>query len=287
MKILKTLLKGAVWLLLLGLLLAPLYGIYQISREELRQYEAPEAPVLAETAYGAVARSLRRDMQETVTLKGEFSSESYAEMVLDVRRPDLIHWAIEPGSEIEEGQVIGTLRGEEIVSTVTGIVTTINAYSAENAWLRVQEYTPLVFRCRLSEAEVRAVTGAQALSLADGSPVELRFLSHRRNADGTTTAEFSFESEDCRFGQILEALTLYTGWGYPQVLVLDERCLYQKTVGEEEPWFVRQVTEDGYFIAEREVTPGYTQDGLVAVSGIEEGMFFDTGYGAVAAGGTA
>ena len=68
------------------------------------------------------------------------------------------------------------------------------------------------------------------------------------------------------------------------MLVLPLDCVYQKTPGEDEPWFVRQVTEDGFLIAEIEVKIGYSDNDFAVVNGIEEGQYFDSGYKDVVSG---
>lgn len=284
MRALRGVFKAVFWLLIVALLLVPLYLIYRISNEEMRQYDIADAPVLLETAYGQISGAFRTDIHETVSVRGSFTSNSYAEMNLNYKRPELIHWFIEQGSEIEEGQVIGTYKGEEIYSTVTGIVMLINAYNADNSYLRVLEYEPLVLRCALTDKQLSALKSAEKLTLQDGRIVEINSCSHQRNPDNTTTVELAFDAEGYAYGQVVESLKLETGRGYPQALVVDERCVYQKSEGEDSPWFVRRVTEDGYFIDELEVKLGYRSGSLVCISGIEEGMLFDMGYKAVAAG---
>lgn len=431
---LKKLLKIGFWLIILGLLIAPLFCIWRISNFEMRQYDVPDAPILVETAYGGITHAFRKDMWETmevsgdlvsvayedvlincdqpnlihwsievgsevevgqvvgtfqgeellssaagivdqihmqrreecylrirqysplllrsdltqsqvveltsakeltltdgtpisivwqahrqnpdgttsvelslnatdyklgqilrsvriktdsgdvVVLSGELVSNTFEEILVDCSQPSLIHWCVEIGSEIEEGQVIGTYLGRDIISTSTGILEQINYQSREDCYMRIQLYSPLVLRCNLSQKQLFALTSAPELTLTDGNLVSIVNQNHRRNSDGTTTVDLSFDMDGFAIGQHLENIKVKTGRGYPQALVVDERCVYQKTVGEDEPWFVRQVSEDGYFIQELEVKVGYAADGLICISGIEEDMFFDTGYKALLTG---
>lgn len=64
------------------------------------------------------------------------------------------------------------------------------------------------------------------------------------------------DSAEYIYGMELKNLQLYTGNVYTGSLVLLEKCLYQKEQGENQPWYVRQVTEDGYYISEVTVQCG-------------------------------
>ena len=79
-------------------------------------------------------------------------------------------------------------------------------------------------------------------------------------------------------------LRLYTGRIYRSVLMLDADCVYQKESGEEQPWYVRQVTPEGTFLREIEVCVGYRDGSRVCVTRIEEGTWYDAGYKALMAG---
>lgn len=438
MNVLKKLVKAVFWSGIFALLLTPLFCIYQISNDEMRKYDIQEAPVLRETAYGSVTRPFHTDMWETLTLSGELVSDAVAEMPVDCDQPELIHWRIQEGSEIEVGQLIGTCQGKELISTsagiieqictqrrdacylrirlysplllrcnvtqqqlsaltsagtlrfpdgsavvlarqyrqrnpddttvvelrfeaegysigellqsvkiltdtgkalelsgevvsetfaeipidcdkpelihwsiqegseiekgqmigtclgkplisdYAGIVDRICTESREECYLRLLLYTPLVMRCNLTQKQLFALTSAQALTLSDGSPISIVRLAHRRNPDGTTQVDLSMNPEGYAIGQVLQAVEIHTGRGYPQALVLDSRCVYQNTEGAAEPWYVRQVTEDGYFVRELEVRIGFSSRGLVCITGVEteitEDMYFDAGYKSILTG---
>jgi hypothetical protein len=72
---------------------------------------------------------------------------------------------------------------------------------------------------------------------------------------------------------------------FQKTLVLPVSCVYQKTPGEEEPWYAREVTKDGAVVGEIEVKLGYSNGKQVCVSGPQEGHYYDSGYGSVTAGG--
>ena len=172
MKIVKKLVSGLFWLLIIALLVAPLGLIYQISADEMEAYQTPETPVLRETSMGEACQAMRIDLRESVRVSGKFVSASYAYMELDQRTPSSIRWL----------------------------------------------------------------------------------------------------------------LAIYTGRVYNGTLVLPEDCVYQKEDQEDAPWYVRQVTEDGFLIGEQEVQVGYSDGEYVCVTGVEEGAWFDSGYKAIAGG---
>ena len=277
MRFLKAILKLLFWSFILVLLLAPLALIYGISQAEMRQYDTAEAPVLQETAYGAVMPAFRTDMKDTVTVSGQFISNTCEEFSIDWGRPDLVHWFISEGSEITEGEVIGTIWNEELTSPLTGIVDKMSTYTTGNAYIRVRLLEPLVLSCRVNDAVLNSLQTAAELTLTDGTPVELLRVGFQRNEDNTSTVELRIDREGYSYGQRIEALALYTGYGYSQALVVDEKCVYRKP-GDEEHYYMRQVTEEGFFLREVEVKTGFSSGGLICVSGVDEGQFFDSGY---------
>lgn len=117
-----------------------------------------------------------------------------------------------------------------------------------------------------------------SLTLFDGSKVTLTHIAKVKNYDGSTTVRLSLDREGDDYGTLEEGLPIYLGAGYPQVLVLPADCVYQKNIGDDEPWYVRQVTEDGLLVGEKVVQVTYSDGSQVIVSGVEEGQWFDSGY---------
>lgn len=283
MKILRSILTGIFWLLIIALLVAPLGLIWQISEDEMAQYTTPEVPVLRETAVGDVVQAQRRDVKEYVTLSGSFTSTQYAYMELNSRQASAIRWIVGTGDEIQEGQVLGTYKGSDVVSTVTGILVEMNTYST-SPYLRFRLFSPVELECRVVDRTLSVLKRSDALSTEDGETVTLAYASMQKNSDGTTNVRLSIASEKYTYGQALEELRLFTGRVYQRTLVLPVDCVYQKEPGENNPWYVRKVTEDGVFIMEQEVQTGYSNGDLICVSGVEEGDWFDAGYKAIAGG---
>lgn len=285
MKVIKVIVKSVFFLVILALLLAPLYLIWRISRAEMRVYTAPETPVLRESAYGETVKSARQDVEIFVTVSGTGVSVSFADQELKLRHPEKIRWSVTAGEAVTEGQVLGILDGTEILAEQTGVLTQINAYSNENAYLRYSLLEPVELECAVDSSTLWALENAVALSDGNGTALTLSYTSPVCNPDGSVTVRLAAEAGTYRFGEHVEKLRIYTGKRYPQTLVLDQHCLYQKLPGEGNPWYVRRVTEDGYFIEEIEVQVGYTTGALACVSGISEGDWFDAGVQFMQTGG--
>lgn len=285
MKAVSRIMKCLFWILIIALLIAPIGLIYEISNREKMEYIVPDPPIFVETAYGSIAVSERIDMKESVSVTGTFQSFTYEYMELTQKEPSLIRWDVSVGDEIQAGQSLGTYKGEQIIAECSGLVSEIQAYNSSNAYLKIQQAAPVVLVCDVSPGTLLSLKYAKALSTLDGDPVQLVYTASIRNSDGSTRVHLQIASDDYFLNQSVEEMHLYTGNTYLQALVLPKECLYQKVSGEKEPWFVRQVTEDGVFLAEVEVERGYSNDEFVSVTGIEEGQFFDAGYGQFAKGG--
>lgn len=272
------------WLLIVALLCLPVGLIFQISEAEMAQYEAAEIPALQQTAYGSPVQAVRMDIHESITLSGTFVSDTWADMELSISKTELLRWNVAEGDQIAEGDVLGTCNGRDITSTLTGIILDINVYSGStgNQYIRVRLLEPLVLECEVTQEQLAAVQNYDDLTLADGTALTLEYVSLTRNEDDTTTVRFSLDDgTGYQYGQVLTDFALYTGVTYPQTLVLSEQCVYQKTEGEDQPWYARRVTEDGTFIEEIQVQISGSYDGMVRISGVAAGDWFDSGYRAV------
>lgn len=288
MRILKAVLVCIFWLLIIALMLAPLGLIYQISNNEMAEYATPEALVLRETAIGQAVRAYRMDVPEYVTLEGTFTSNTYDYMELsEYKNPSNIRWLVSVGDEIQEGQVIGTYNGSDVIATITGILVEMNTYTSisSNAYLCFQLFEPIEFSCSVEDRVLSTLRRSESLSMEDGAAVTLVYASRQKNADGTTDVRLSIDTDKYVFGQELEELKVFTGQVYGKTLVLPVECVYQWEEGEDNPWYVRQVSETGIFLAEKEVQVGYSNGDVICVTGVEEGDYFDSGYKAIVGGG--
>lgn len=283
MKIWKALLKGLFWVLIIALMIAPLFLIYQISNEEMQEYATPEAPYLRETAIGAARQATRQDVYEYITVSGTFTSSAYEYIELNYKTPSSIRWIVGIGDEIQEGQVLGTYKGEDVVSTLTGILVEMNTYSSD-AYLRVRLLEPVELSCRVEDQVLSILKRFDSMTTDSGEKVTLVYASRQKNPDGTTDVRLSIESDRFTYGQEVEDLNILTGRCYNRTLVLPVSCVYQKEPGEDQPWYARKVTEDGILIQEMEVKVGYSNGEYVCVTGVQEGDWFDSGYKAIAGG---
>ena len=266
--------------LIVFLLLAPLVLIYLISSKEMKEYAPRPVPEFHETAFGAVSKAVRMDVEETVALSGVFISKTYGFMELALKEPELARWYIRESDEVREGDTIGMYKGDPITASLTGIVSEMNIYSRE-PYIKLLMIEPVELECRISEQELSALERAgDDLVTEDGEHVTILGSSLTRDENGMRTVWLSIDSEYCSLGQAVQGLKLFTGRKYLQALVLDANCLYKKDPGSNE-WYARKVTEDGLFIEELRVGVGYSAGSIVCVTGVNEGDCFDSGYGAL------
>lgn len=283
MKILKSFLTCIFWLLVIALMVAPLGLIYQISNDEMAQYTTPTAPVLRETAIGSIAKATRQDVAVYVTVSGSFTASESVYQELDYKSPDKIRWLVSHGDEVQVGQVIGTYNGENVVSEHTGIIMEMNTYGTD-AYLRIGLFEPVELSCQLDDRTLSILKRSDSLLTDNGETVALLYASQQKNPDGTTNVRLTIDTDKYTYGEALSELRIMTGQVYQRTLVLPVDCVYQKTAGENEPWYVRQVTAEGIFLTEREIQIGYSNGDYVCVTGVEEGEHFDMGYKAIVGG---
>lgn len=287
MTVLKRLPKLLFGLFIIALLLCPLGLIYQISQAEMEQYTVPVLPKLIETSYGDVVQVLRGDMGETISVSGTFVSRSYAYQDLKYGdKNSSIRWQVGPGDEVCEGYTLGSYANNDIVAQYTGLVDSIYSYSTDG-YICYRLFSPVELECSVDDATLTVLKRSSLeLSLLDGTPVEITFLSSMKNVDGSTKVRFSIESESYQYGTFVEDLLMLTGRTFSQALMVRSDAVYQKVEGDNEPWYARVVSEDGVFIKEIEVKVSYSSGDMVCISGeeVEEGAFFDAGYKAVIEG---
>lgn len=279
MKNKKRIATGFFALLILALLVTPLLLILEISRREMDQYTVPETPIFRETAYGFPEMPQRMDLQEAVTVSGVFVSESYAYMDLTQEDPSKIRWSVVVGDEVKVDQVLGSYLGQDVLSTVEGKIVEISLYG--DPYLKVQLYSPVLLEISADSASARLLGRAKELTTKDGVTTEVVYTSRIPDEAGMTRMKLSFDTDRFTLGQRLIEETLYTGNVYLQTLVLPEKCLYQKVVGENEPWYVREITSDGFFLSEIQVERGYSNGAYCSVNGVKENQYFDSGYRAI------
>ena len=215
---------------------------------------------------------------ERAEYTGDFLNTVYQE--LDVENPGSIRWTAKVGQEVQEGQVLGTCQGVDVVCQYNGKLLAINSYGTE-PYLEIQLLSPLTMECYVNRSTLKTMQRAKNLTTKDGTAVTIDYVSNIPDPGGNLRVLLSLDTDYYYYGETVNGLQLHTGNQYTQALVLPASALYQKTAGEDQPWYVYKVRADGEAIGEIEVTIGYNNGSYVCVSGIQAGEYFDTGYGAI------
>ncbi len=283
MKFLKQACKVLFWILIAALLIAPLGLLYEISNQEMAEYQRPTLPALKEMAMGRVLQVTRQDVKEYVTVSGTFTSDESVYQEIKVKTPNAIRWDVAAGDEIQEGQVLGTYYGDPVTAQYNGIIQSINSYSSDNSYIKVRLLENLVLECDVKEDVRSVLKRGRNMLTQEGYPVELVYASNVCSSAGTYRVKLVVDADSYAYGQRVE-LVVFSGLQYPQVLVVDRDCVYQKDAGENSKWYVRTVTATGEVLGEAEVEIGYAIGNMICVTGVPEGTYCDAGYSAVAGG---
>lgn len=281
MKILKPILSGLFWLLIIALLIAPLGLIAEISRQEMQEFATPDPPVLQEVAIGGIYQSISDSVIETFKVSGTFVSGADGYMELDYETVKDARWNVSVGSEIQEGMVIGTVKGEEILATMDGIIKQMHISSGD-CFIKLELFTPVLLQTRVDKGTLSILRNSRKLTIGDGdAKVSLAFASRKQNSDGTFDVLIAIDSDEYTYGQVVSSLYIRTGRTFENVVSLTDRCVYQKGGSQ---YYVRQVTKDGIFIKELEVEVIYHDGANYYLTGINPGEYFDSGYQIIAGG---
>ena len=278
MYILKKLGVAVLFLLLLSLLIAPVGMLYLISKEEQKQYLVKPVPVVEELAYGEIVPVGRMDMNETVTLSGKITGTKEFFMELPCKDPYALRFMVEQGDVIHSGDLLAYEGKGEIISTADGLIREICL--GTNSYLRLVSLEDLALECEITDKQA-AIFRRNSLSLSDevGNRLQVLDLSEIYSTNGTLRLLLQYDAESLTYGQPIDNLILYTGKTYTQALVVQKCCIYQKP--ETGKYYVRLVDENGHFLQEAEVTLGYSNEDYVCISGVEEGVLCDAGYGSL------
>jgi hypothetical protein len=177
--------------------------------------------------------------------------------------------------------VIGTVKGEDIVATMDGIIQQMHI-SQGDCFIKLELFTPVVLQSRVDKATLSILRNSRKLTVgAEDAKVSLAFASRRQNSDGTFDVLIAIDSDEYTYGQVVSGLHIRTGRTFDNVVRLTDRCVYQKGGSQ---WYVRQVTKDGIFIKEVEVEVVYFDGINYYLTGINSGEYFDSGYQIIAGG---
>lgn len=279
MKIWRSVFKVFFWVMIFVLLVAPLGILTAISQAEMAEYEPPAAPLIRETSIGTPRQSMRMNVKEYIMVSGQYTSNEIGFQNLPQAEPEKIRWIVSAGEEVQTGQVLGYYGDAEVTSEMNGMLEDIHGVSG-NAYLKIRLFSPLELETTVSEETLAALRrGGEKLCLGDGTAVELTYAANAKNADGSFNVRLMFHNDDAVYGEAVGYM-IYTGLEFPNALVVQSNCVYQK----DGQWYVRQVSENGSFIAEIPVQVSYDDGSYACVSGIDEGDWFDSGYKAIVGG---
>lgn len=281
MKYVKKVLAVVFWLLILALLVAPIGLIVQISREEMQEFATPDPPVLQEMSIGGIYMATRASVFESFQVSGTFVSGADGYMELDYETVKDARWNVGVGSEVQEGMVIGTVNGQQILATMDGIVKQMHI-SQGDCFVKLELFTPVLLQTRVDKATLSILRNSRKLTVGkEEAKVSLAFASRRQNSDGTFDVLIAIDSDEYTYGQVVSALHIKTGRSFDNVVSISNRCVYQKGGSQ---WYARQVSKDGFFIKEEEIEMLYQDEFNAFVSGINDGEYFDSGYQIIAGG---
>lgn len=281
MKYVKKALAVVFWLLILALLVAPIGLIVQISREEMQEFATPDPPVLQEMSIGGIYMATRASVSESFQVSGTFVSGADGYMELDYETVKDARWNVGVGSEVQEGMVIGTVNGQQILATMDGIIKQMHI-SQGDCFVKLELFTPVLLQTRVDKATLSILRNSRKLTVGkEEAKVSLAFASRQQNSDGTFNVLIAIDSDEYTYGQVVSALHIKTGRSFDNVVSISNRCVYQKGGSQ---WYARQVSKDGFFIKEVEVEVLYQDEFNAFVSGINDGEYFDSGYQIIAGG---
>ena len=281
MKYVKKALAVVFWLLIIALLVAPIGLIVQISREEMQEFATPDPPVLQEMSIGGIYMATRASVSESFQVSGTFVSGADGYMELDYETVKDARWNVGVGSEVQEGMVIGTVNGQQILATMDGIVKQMHI-SQGDCFVKLELFTPVLLQTRVDKATLSILRNSRKLTVGkEEAKVSLAFASRQQNSDGTFNVLIAIDSDEYTYGQVVSALHIKTGRSFDNVVSISNRCVYQKGGSQ---WYARQVSKDGIFIKEVEIEVLYQDEFNAFLSGINDGEYFDSGYQIIAGG---
>lgn len=274
MKITRKFSTVLIFLLILSVLTMPLVLVLFMYGGSMQVKQLANPPRLREASEDneRPSRVMLQNVRESVVVSGTFVGSDSAFQELAYKNPEDIRWIVSVGREVCAGQVLGYYLDEEILAQYTGILKERNLY-AQKPYLRYELFSAVELQCRISREDVRKLETAESLS-ADSLNIQLTHVSGVCNEDGTVNVRFSLPGSIFTYGQQLENLKIYTGLELKYQMVLPVSCIYQKTEGEDQPWYVYQVTQQGEPIGEIQVELGYTDGEIVCINQLEMATYY-------------
>lgn len=268
--------SGKTWLKITGaLLLATIsvlpLGILWRNQTQTAEQRKTITPVLHERAKPAATRVMLQNVIESVRIKGTFVAGEEAYQELDPKEARDIRWIVQAGERIRSGQVLGYYKGKELQAEYTGLLKELDTYS-DRPYLCYTVIEEPHLQCFVSPEQARKLREAPQI-YTETLELQLLSVSNIRRPDGTVEVLFAVPGSICTVGDTLE-LTVYTGLELKYQMVLPVSCVYQKTEGEDQPWYVYQVTQQGEPVGEIEVELGYTDGQIVCINQLEMATYY-------------
>ena len=263
-------------MLLLAVLVAPLSLVLYMSETGMREEQLPPPPRLLEESYGNVrpVRVMLQNVQEAVLVSGVFVGCENAFQELEYKDPENIRWIVSAGQEIRAGQILGYYEGEMIIAQYDGILKAQNTRTS-HAYLQYELFYPIELQSKIHWEDAQKLQNAGELYADENIGfVQLTYVSSVRNPDGTVDVRLALPDSEYTYGQQITNLPIYTGQELKYQMVLPVDCIYQKVEGEDQPWYVYQMTQQGEPIGEIEVELGYTNGQIVCINQLEMATYY-------------
>lgn len=254
--------KGTVFIVIVLLYICPIICIIFISQRERKQYQQNEV-ILTEKAYGEVYQVERSDIKDNIVV--DAIGNSYE--VINIIKSEECSWNVYEGEEIFKNQVIGYENGKEIVSKYNGIIQNI-----QNNYVSIIDLSHIKYEVEVLDTQVEYFK--KNLFDENNNKVKDVVISNQI-IDGKIKVSFTIEKHRIAYGEKINALTLYTGKEYKNVLLLNKSCINVDKNGEN---YVRILDKEGNYQTEQMVNIGCEYGENVCVDGLEEGTYCDGGY---------
>lgn len=254
------------------IIIIPIILISYISYLEMKKYEPKINYKIEEKSYGNPTPILRTTIDEKFSIKGKFTSTSFAFVDIKNQNFENTKTVVAVNDEVKKGEVLAYIKDKPIYSNVNGIVSEIDVMK-QNGNFKILNLDKLLLECYM-DPKLKLIENT-TYTANDNIKIKLVSLSNIVDDFGRR-AYFQVEGGNYVFGQKIEFQVL-TGVVHKDILATDKNCVYQKEKAG--PYFIRRVDKSGKVIGEVEVKVGLTDNKMISISGAEEGWFCDPGYG--------
>ena len=250
----------------------PMVAMYMISNKEIEQYDLKVDDVYKERAYGELVQPQRITIKENYEVSGEITSNTYRLMKLPYSETDELKLNINIDDEVRTGQKIGSLGTQDVYSSCNGIVQEI--IEGEEPKVKVLLFEKLVLKANLSKDVADKLEGT--LTDDNDNIYEVISKSNQVREEGIEVLFAIKSANEYRFGEKVNNICLYTGKEYEDVITIKKNCVYTKPASDKK--YVRVCNSLGEFKQEMAVEVGYEFEDNVCITGIDEGVYCDSGY---------